>query len=280
MASKSRSRIADNGVAKVLAAGAVEADVVGGPAAPEVLAPGGKLADQLDELLVVRVAAGFGPEHGGDVVGGAVPVGEELPCGRVEVDEAGVVRGPARVGEDRGVQGAGEAVGGEHVVPGVAHPGGRVGDGVQDLLDAVGDAGGLRRCRCRGGAGWAARARSNRWARSASSSCKRAGDAVEDGVGGAGQVSSLHADVVVDAHPGEQRDLFAPQALHPAVAAAVGGQPGLGGRDALAPREEELADLGSVIHELHGKRGPGARGRYWHYLERQALPSGPRQRFN
>ena len=135
---------ADDGVAESLAAGPVEADVVGGPPGAEVLATGGKLADQLDELPVVGVAACLGAEHGGDVVGGALPVGEEVACGRVEVDEAGVVDGPARIGEERGVEGAGHPVGGEHVVPGVADPGGCVCDGVKDLLDAVGDAGGLR----------------------------------------------------------------------------------------------------------------------------------------
>jgi len=84
-------------------------------------------------------------------------------------------------------------------------------------------------------------------------------DAVEDGVGCAGQVSSFHADVVVDADAREQGDLLAPQPLHPAVA-AVGGQPGLRGRDALAPRDEKLADLGSVVHDHHGMRTPGREG--------------------
>jgi aryl-alcohol dehydrogenase-like predicted oxidoreductase len=37
------------------------------------------------------------------------------------------------------------------------------------------------------------------------------GDTVEDGVGGAGEVAAFHADVVVDAHAGQQRDLFAAQ---------------------------------------------------------------------
>src|SRR5580658_834236 len=77
---------------------------------------------------------------------------------------------------------------------------------------------------------------------------QRASDSVEYGIGGAGQVPALHAHVVVDAHPGEQRDLLAAQPFHPAVASSLGGQARLSGRDALAPREEELADLGSVIH--------------------------------
>jgi hypothetical protein len=35
------------------------------------------------------------------------------------------------------------------------------------------------------------------------------GQAVEDGVRGSGKVAAFHADVVVDAHAREQRDLFA-----------------------------------------------------------------------
>jgi hypothetical protein len=53
-------------------------------------------------------------------------------------------------------------------------------------------------------------------------------DAVEDGVGGAGEVPAFHPDVVVDADAGEQGDLLAAQALHAPAAATVGGQPGLG----------------------------------------------------
>jgi hypothetical protein len=38
----------------------------------------------LDVALGVRgVTACLGPEHGGDVVGGTVPVGEEVACGRL-----------------------------------------------------------------------------------------------------------------------------------------------------------------------------------------------------
>jgi hypothetical protein len=101
---------------------------------------------------------------------------------------------------------------------------------------------------CRGGAGWAARARSNRWAPFGLVELQRSGDSVQDGVGGTGQVPAFHAHVVIDAHPGEQRDLLASQPLDPAVAFPVGRQARLRGRDALAPRDEELANLGSVIH--------------------------------
>jgi hypothetical protein len=189
---------------------------------------------------------------------GAFPVGEEVACGWVQVYEAGVVHWPAGVGEERGVQGAGHAVGGEHVVPGVADPGGCVGDGIQDLLDAAGDAGGLgpplpRR------AGLGRTAQVKQVGAFGLVELKRVRDAVEDSVGCAGQVSSLHADVIVNADAREQGDLLASEPLHPAVA-AVGGESGLRGRDALAPRDEELADLGSAVHDHHGMRTHGRQG--------------------
>ncbi len=190
-----------------LAASSVKPDVVGGPPGAEVLAAGGKLADQLDELLVAGAAACLGAEHGGDVVGGAFPVGEEVACGWVEVDEAGVIDWPARVGEERGVQGAGHAVGGEHVVSGVADPRGCVGDGVQDLLDAAGDAGGLGPA-LPGRAGLGRTGQVKQVGAFGLVELKRVRDAVEDSVGCTGQVSSLYADVVVNADAREQGDLL------------------------------------------------------------------------
>jgi len=74
-------------------------------------------------------------------------------------------------------EGAGHAAGGEHIVAGVPDPRGCLSDGVEDLLHAVGDAGGLRR-RCRAGVCGAGQ--------------------VEQV--GASEVAAFHADVVVDAH--------------------------------------------------------------------------------
>ena len=51
-------------------------------------------------------------------------------------------------------------------------------------------------------------------------------DPVEDGVRGTGEVAALHPDVVIDADPREERDLFATQPLHPAVATVTGRRPG------------------------------------------------------
>src|SRR6476619_651288 len=93
--------VTDDRVVQLLEAGAVEPDVVGGPAGAEDLTAGGELADQLGERLVVRILARGQPEDGGDVVGGAFPVDEEVLRRLVEVDEASGVRGPSRVGQHR-----------------------------------------------------------------------------------------------------------------------------------------------------------------------------------
>jgi hypothetical protein len=74
-----------------LDAGGVDLDVVGGPSSPELVAAGGQLTDQVGEAPVVGVAAGLGAQDGDRVVGGLVPVAEELGGVRVEEDEAGVV---------------------------------------------------------------------------------------------------------------------------------------------------------------------------------------------
>ena len=66
---------------KVLGAGAVVADVVGAPAAAEVVATGGQLAHEVVKVFVVGVAAGFGAQDGNAGVGGAVPVGVEVARG-------------------------------------------------------------------------------------------------------------------------------------------------------------------------------------------------------
>ena len=50
----------------------------------------------------------------------------------------------------------------------------------------------------------------------------------------AGEVAALHADVVVDGHPGQHRDLLASQPLDSAVA-AVGRESGLLRGDARPP---------------------------------------------
>ena len=94
-----------------LAAGLVVADVVGGPPLAERLAAGRQLADQVGERAVVRVAARFGAQGGDQVLGGLLPVGEELLRRGIEEGEArGVGRLLAAV-EQRRVERAAERVG-------------------------------------------------------------------------------------------------------------------------------------------------------------------------
>src|ERR1700761_5143041 len=146
-------------MAESFAAAAVEFDVVRGPVLAEQLALGGEFADEGDEGFVVRVASCFESEHGGGVGGYAVVVDEELPGGRVEVYEPGGVGGAfgRRAGDsgvqDRRVERVGEWVQGEDVVPGVADPGWRFGDRVENLLDDWADRGWAGAGA--GGRGWA-----------------------------------------------------------------------------------------------------------------------------
>ena len=83
-----------------LDAGGVDPDVVGGPSDSEVFAADGELADEVGEVAVVGVAAGFGAEDGDGVVGHRVPVAEERRGLRVEEYEPGVARGAFGVGVD------------------------------------------------------------------------------------------------------------------------------------------------------------------------------------
>jgi hypothetical protein len=66
---------ADDGVVEVFLAGGVAADVVGAPLGAEFVAEGGQFTDEVLQVLVVGVAAGFGTQDRNDGVGGVVPVG-------------------------------------------------------------------------------------------------------------------------------------------------------------------------------------------------------------
>ena len=236
----------DDRVAQPLPAAAVELDVVGGPAPAEQLGLGGQLADQLDEGLVVRVAAGLEAEHRGGVVGDPLVVDEEiLGRLRVQVDEPRGVGGPPRVRQHGGVQRPGQLVHRQDVVPAVAHPRRRVGHRVQHLLDRRADGG-------RGGAlpaGAAVTALPGQREQMGPLGLvepERPRHGLEHALGGAGEAAALHPDVVVDRDAGEHRDLLAPQPLHPAIA-AVRRQTRLLRRDPRPPGAQELADLGAQV---------------------------------
>ena len=100
-----------------------------------------------------------------------------------------------------------------------------------------------------------ARARSKRWARSASSSCSARASASSTVSETPLSVAALEARVVVDADPGEQRDLLAAEPRH-APRAAVRAQPRLLRRDLRAPGGQELANL---VPRVHGVESSAAR---------------------
>lgn len=83
------------------------------------------------------------------------------------------------------------------------------------------------------------------------------GDSVHDSVGDTGQVAPLDPDVIVDAHPGEDRHLFAPQTRHAPF--LTGRKPHLGGGESCTTGKKELPDLfvkghnDSVWRLAHGK---------------------------
>jgi hypothetical protein len=99
--SKARSRSPTTGMVEELDAAGVDSDVVRGPALSELFAAGGQLPDQVREVPVVGVAAGFGAQQGDGVVGGLVVVAEELSRVRVEEDEPGGVGRSSGVAVDR-----------------------------------------------------------------------------------------------------------------------------------------------------------------------------------
>src|SRR3954470_659420 len=92
---------ADGGMSELLGPGVVQPYVVRSPTGAELLADRGQLADELAQVLVVRVAAGLGAQQGDGDVGRGVPVGV-VPAGpRVEELEAGDVGPPPWLVEHR-----------------------------------------------------------------------------------------------------------------------------------------------------------------------------------
>ena len=91
---------------------------------------------------------------------------------------------------------------------------------------------------------------------------QRARDGVQHAVGRAVDVAALELGVVVGAHAGEVRDLFATQPRHPSDVAVEHVQPGLLGRDPRPARHQELPDLAPAIHAHEpSSRAPSERRR-------------------
>jgi hypothetical protein len=97
-----------------------------------------------------------------------------------------------------------------------------------------------------------------------------AGERFEDALRDAVEDSSLEADVVIDAHPGEQRDLLSTKAEN-ATLVAVGGQAGLIRGDPRAPGRQEVAHLAPVVHAFDGtSRRPALGGTAVTWFERNS----------
>jgi hypothetical protein len=90
---------ANGRMAEVLEAGAVQADVVGGPQGAEFLAAGGQLADQARQGRIERVAACLGAQQFDGGARGVLEAGIEVAGGGVEELEPGEVGRADRTGE-------------------------------------------------------------------------------------------------------------------------------------------------------------------------------------
>src|SRR5438445_3528475 len=102
---------------------------------------------------------------------------------------------------------------------------------------------------------FAARARSNRCVRSASSSCSARASPSSTASEVPCRFPPLQAGVVVDAHPGEHRHLLPAQPGNAPVA-AVGGQSRLLGTEPGPSGGQKLSDLVLVVHALKATSAP------------------------
>ena len=180
------------------------------------------------------------------------PVGVERLGSRIEEDEPGVVHRPVGRGVQLGEERASELVGGQDVEASVPHVGRSAGDGVERPLDFGPDA-------------WLdLAARPNRRGCCGPREVEevgalglvetqRPGQGVEHAVGDSVHVSALEADVVRDAHAGEDGDLLAAEPGHAPTAVRV--QAYLLGCDPRTAGSQELADLLLVVHAI--QRRPG-----------------------
>jgi hypothetical protein len=142
---------------------------MGSPPATELVAAGGQLTNQVGKSPVIGMAASLGVQQGDSVVDDPVPVAEELGRARRE-DEPGAVGWPDRFGIDRQEQREAKLVGGQDVKTSIEQERGRADHRVEGALHTGPDP--LRAGRRGARVVPAARIRSRRWLRSASSSCR------------------------------------------------------------------------------------------------------------
>ena len=147
--------------------------------------------------------------------------------------------------EDGGVQGAAELVGAQRVEAAVLGEGRRGGHRVEQPLHARTDGLRGRAAPTAGGrpagVGEVEQMRAFRVVEP-----ERIRQRVQDAVGRAAEIAALHPVVVVDAEPGQRRDLFTAQSRHPTL--SEDGEAGVLRGDPRAPGREEVADLGPGVH--------------------------------
>ena len=235
-------------MAEALESGVVRADVVRRPERSEELAPGRQFADEIRQLAVVGVAAGLGTKDGDDVVRDAIPVRVECGGAIVEEHEPRGVRRLRRAVEVTRIERAAEPVDAEQVEPAVADERGDAGHRVEQELDGRADllrpppaSTGRRglRCACEieevGSFGVV--------------ELKRAGERFQHGLRDAAGLPPFEPCVVVDADPGEQRNLLPAESRHATCAGSVGAQACLLRRDLRAPGSQELTELVPRVHD-------------------------------
>jgi len=71
----------------------MQAHIMGGPQRGELFALRREFADEIGEVAVERIASGLRSQGGDAFFRGPVPIGEEVLGARVEIGEAGHVRG-------------------------------------------------------------------------------------------------------------------------------------------------------------------------------------------
>ena len=159
-----------------------------------------------------------------------------------------MLAGRRGAGEDRREQRRAELVDGQDVQPGVADVGRGRGHRVEDAPHAGPH---LLRCgasgRPRGGGDGGSAGEVEQVGALGLIEVQGAGDPFQHAVGGPVRPAAFQPGVVVDADPGQDRDLFPAQPGHPPVA-AVGGQPGLLRGDPGPAGDQEVAHLVPVVH--------------------------------
>ncbi|EPH44313.1 hypothetical protein STRAU_2753 [Streptomyces aurantiacus JA 4570] len=248
-------------MAKPLDAVGVLAHQLLGPQQAELLAADGEFAEQVAQAVVAGVTAEVHAQRRDGVAGGLLPrlpVRVETPHARVEEVQP---RHVAALGGQRvevGEQRPGRAVGGEDVEPSPDDVRGHLVQRRQEDLDARPDRlrGGWRRGRVAQGAGQMAQVRALGVVEP-----QHPGDGVQDAVGHVVGAALFESYVVVDADPGQLRQLLAAQPGH-ATAPAERTDAGLFRAQPGAAGAEERGEFGAEVHGSsfrYPDRGPPRR---------------------